>query len=456
MFVDAFSARKFHGRLKIGIVGTGVAGLSAAWLLAKNHDVVVFESEARPGGHSHTVDTPGLASPTPVDTGFIVYTESTYPNLTALFKHLKTPTKPSEMSFAVSLDNGALEYSGTDFSGLFAQKANLLKPRFWSMLRDLTRFYRCAPADAAHFGMLSLGEYLNANGYGEAFRQDHLYPMAAAIWSLPAKSVADYPVAAFVDFCQNHGLLRISGRPSWRTVEGGSRTYVNQLCASLAGKLRFGAPVVSVARRDGRVFVTPRYGEAEGFDHVVIGAHADQALAMLDNPWPAERRLLGAFPYSRNDSVLHQDASLMPKRRKVWSSWNYMADRAALSAPLSVTYWMNRLQAIPESAPLFVTLNPHVEPRADLILDRQMREHPIFNAAAIAAQSELWSLQGGGGVWFCGSYFGAGFHEDALQSGLGVAEQLGGEARPWTLANPSNRIKLTPLAPNPQRIHEVA
>lgn len=443
MFLDANSGRKFQRGKKIAIVGTGVAGLSAAWLLSKNHDVTLFEAEGRPGGHSHTIDAPGAGSSTSVDTGFIVYTEATYPNLTALFAHLGTPTKLSEMSFAVSLDGGALEYSGTNLSGLFAQKANLISPRFWSMLRDLRRFYRDAPRDAGAYGLASLGEYLDAEKYGEAFRQDHLYPMAAAIWSLPARSVKDYPIAAFVDFCGNHGLLRIVDRPAWRTVEGGARAYVEALCAGLGERLRLGAPVRNIARRDGGVFVAARGGEAERFDAVVIGAHADQALAMLQDADARERRLLGAFAYSRNDSVLHRDEMLMPKRRKVWSSWNYTADRAVKDAPLSVTYWMNRLQGLPESSQLFVTLNPHVEPRAELIVDRRTREHPIFDAAAIAAQGELWSLQGAGGAWFCGSYFGAGFHEDALQSGLAVAEQLGGAARPWTLPNPSGRIKVT-------------
>jgi predicted NAD/FAD-binding protein len=442
MFIDACALSETTGRLNIAVVGTGISGLSAAWLLSQRHDVTVFEAEARPGGHSHTVDTASGDGAIPVDTGFIVYNERTYPNLTALFAHLGTPTKPSEMSFAVSLDDGDLEYSGTDIAGIFAQKSNLVNFRFWSMLRDIVRFYRNAPRDVAKLGLVSLGEYLDGYGYGQAFRQDHLYPMAAAVWSLPARKVADYPAAAFVTFCQNHGLLKIVDRPDWRTVDGGAKVYVEALCAPFKERLRLGSPVTAIRRSLGGVFIKTDHAEEERFDQVVIGAHADQALAMLGDATPEEREILGAFKYSRNEAVLHSDPSLMPRRRKVWSSWNYAAKRFNAAAPVSVTYWMNRLQAIPETAPRFVTLNPLVEPRADLVIRRQVCEHPIFNAAAIAAQDALWSLQGRRGAWFCGAYFGSGFHEDGLQAGLAVAEALGGVRRPWRVANESGRIKI--------------
>jgi uncharacterized protein len=442
MFVDACTSLESAGRLNVAVVGTGISGLSAAWLLSRRHDVTVFEAEGRPGGHSHTVDTDSKGGALPVDTGFIVYNETTYPNLTALFAHLGTPTKPSEMSFAVSLDGGSLEYSGTDIAGIFAQKSNLLNFRFWSMLRDIVRFYRNAPRDVAKLGLASLGEYLDGYGYGQAFRHDHLYPMAAAVWSLPAKKVADYPAAAFVTFCQNHGLLKITDRPNWRTVDGGARVYVDALCAPFKDKLRLSSPVRSIRRNAEGVFIRTTAGPEEKFDHVVIAAHADQALAMLDDPTPEERRILGAFQYSRNEAVLHSDAALMPRRRKVWSSWNYMAKRLDPTASVSVTYWMNRLQNIPEAIPRFVTLNPVVEPREDLVIQRQVCEHPIFDAEAIAAQDELWSLQGHGGAWFCGAYFGSGFHEDGLQAGLAVAEALGGVRRPWRVADESGRIKI--------------
>ena len=442
MFVDANTSLETASRLNIAVVGTGISGLSAAWLLSQKHAVTVFEAERRPGGHSHTVDTPSKAGSIAVDTGFIVYNEATYPNLTALFAHLGTPTKPSEMSFAVSLDGGDLEYSGTDIAGIFAQKSNVLNLRFWSMLRDILRFYRNAPRDVAKLGLATLGQYLDQNGYGEAFRQDHLYPMAAAVWSLPAKMVAEYPAAAFMNFCQNHGLLKINDRPLWRTVDGGARVYVEALCAPFKDKLRLGSPVRSIRRELGGVFIRSAHGGEEKFDQVVIGAHADQALAMLSDPTSDERRILSAFHYSRNEAVLHEDASLMPRRRKVWSSWNYAASRADPSAPVSVTYWMNRLQTIPNETPRFVTLNPIFEPRADLVIQRQICEHPIFNAEAVAAQGQLWSLQGRRGAWFCGAYFGPGFHEDGLQAGLAVAEALGSVRRPWCVANESGRIKI--------------
>jgi uncharacterized protein len=442
MFVDASTSAQASGRLNIAIVGTGISGLSAAWLLSQRHDVTVFEAEGRPGGHSHTVYTPSQSGFVPVDTGFIVYNESTYPNLTALFAHLGTPTKASEMSFSVSLDGGALEYSGTDIAGIFAQKSNILNLRYWSMLRDILRFYREAPRDVARLGSMTLGQYLDQQNYGQAFRQDHLYPMAAAVWSLPARRIADYPAAAFVGFCENHGLLKIANRPLWRTVDGGARVYVEALCAPLRQKLRLGAPVRAIRRELGGVFIRSGQAGEEMFDQVVIAAHADQALAMLSDPTPGEQAILGAFRYSRNEAVLHKDVRLMPRRRKVWSSWNYAATRGDSTSPVSVTYWMNRLQAIPESTPRFVTLNPIVEPRADLVIQRQICEHPILDAQAVAAQDRLWSLQGQRGVWYCGAYFGSGFHEDGLQAGLAVAEALGGVRRPWTVASESGRIKI--------------
>ena len=442
MFVDVSNSLQTGGRLNIAVVGAGVSALASAWLLSRKHDVTVFEAEARPGGHSHTVVSASDVGPLPVDTGFIVYNEATYPNLTALFAHLGTPTKASEMSFSVSIDGGALEYAGNDLAGLFAQKRNLLRPRFWAMLRDTLRFYRNAPRDLVRMGTATLGEYLDANRYGEAFRQDHLFPMAAAVWSLPAGQVANYPAASFVGFCQNHGLLQITGRPVWRTVEGGARVYVDALCAPFRDRLRLNAPVRAIRRERGGVTIRTARAQAERFDHVVIGAHADQALAMLEAPTAREARLLGALRYSRNLSILHADDSLMPRRREVWSSWNYAARRGDSFAPVSVTYWMNRLQSIPDSAPRFVSLNPIAEPSPALVIHRQIVEHPIFDAAAIAAQDELWSLQGRGNVWFCGAYFGSGFHEDGLQAGLAVAESLGGVRRPWRVADESGRIRI--------------
>lgn len=422
--------------LKIAVIGSGVSALSAAWLLSQRHRVAVYEQADRLGGHSNTVMTRTAANEIPVDTGFICFNDSTYPNLVAMFDHLNVPTRATDMSFAVSLDQGRFEYAAP---GLFAQRRNLARPRFWSMLTEILRFYRQAPADLATLTdpNITLGDYLKSRGFSEAFRDDHLLPMAAAIWSSPADALMDYPAEAFLRFCGNHGLLKLAGRPLWRTVKGGSRVYVERLARGL-DDIRLNHAAMAVRRTGQGVTVRDSRGGEERFDHVVIGAHADQALNLLAEPTPRERALLGAFRYSRNLAVLHTDNSLMPRRRRAWASWNYIG----ADGGLCVTYWMNRLQGL-TGQDLFVTLNPPRPPRAGALLRSEVYEHPIFDLIAIKAQKQLWSLQGDGGVWFCGAHFGAGFHEDGLQSGLAVAEQLGGVRRPWNVANESGRIHLS-------------
>ncbi|MCE7901188.1 MAG: FAD-dependent oxidoreductase [Gammaproteobacteria bacterium PRO9] len=431
--------------LDIAVVGSGISGLSAAWLLSKRHRVVLYESDSRLGGHSNTVDISGL----PVDTGFIVFNESTYPNLTALFDHVGVATKRSDMSFAVSLDDGKLEYSGTGLLGLFAQSRNAISPRFWRMLIDLVRFYREAPRNVAALGLITLDEYLDTAGYGESFRHDHLYPMAAAIWSTPAAKIGAYPAASFIQFCENHGLLKLSGRPAWRTVVGGSRSYV-RLLADGVTELVSNYAVKSVRRTDNGVTILGNDGHGRRFDRVVIATHADQALELLANPDDEESRLLGAFKYVDNDTVLHSDGSLMPQRRRVWSSWNYMTRVDDDCRKLAVTYWMNRLQGFDSDRPLFVTLNPHREICPGLVLRRMSYSHPQYDARALKAQDQLWSLQGRRNSWFCGAYFGAGFHEDGLQAGLAVAEAIGGVRRPWKVLDESGRIHVCQSVPVPE------
>ena len=422
--------------MNIAIVGSGISGLAAAWLLSKRHEVTLFEADDRVGGHSHTVDFDSI----PVDTGFIVHNERTYPNLTALFGQLGIETQPSEMSFSASLRGGRLEYSGSGLAGLLAQPLNGVSPRFWSMLSDLRRFYRTAPGDVRGLGGISLEDYLKLARYGAAFREDHLYPMAAAIWSTPALQVREYPAAAFIRFFENHGLLSFSDRPVWKTVVGGSRAYVSRLIEPFAHRILQRRPIVAVQREDDRVELVDGAGRTTRFDHVVIASHANDALAMLANPSSHEQKLLGAFRYTVNEAVLHQDPSLMPRRRSAWSSWNYLSD-ASETGQASVTYWMNRLQGIPETLPLFVTLNPFREPRKGTVIRRDIYTHPTYDVSAMSAQEHLWSLQGRQRTWFCGAYFDAGFHEDGLQAGLAVAEALGGVLRPWRVEKQSGRIK---------------
>jgi predicted NAD/FAD-binding protein len=344
------------------------------------------------------------------------------------------------MSFSVSLDAGAYEYASSNLAGLIAQPSNLLKRRFWLMLRDLARFYREAPRDLAGLGEQTLDSYLAARKYSAAFRDDHLYPMAAAIWSTPAVDAGKHPAALFIRFCENHGLLRIFGRPQWRTVVGGSRCYVERLTASFAKRLFTERRIVTIERDGVGVEIVDDCGARQRFDAVVIATHADRALQILARPTVQERALLGAFSYERNEAVLHTDAQLMPRSRAAWASWNCLADGAGAARKLSVTYWMNRLQPLGAAPDLFVTLNPLRPPRSGTVVRREVYGHPLFSMGTMPAQKELWSLQGVGNTWFCGAYFGSGFHEDGLQSGLAVAEDLGGFARPWSIAEQNARI----------------
>jgi predicted NAD/FAD-binding protein len=349
------------------------------------------------------------------------------------------------MSFGVSLDDGDLEYASTDLSTLFAQPRNLLRPRFWSMLNDLVRFCKQAPSHACALDarMTSLGDYLGEAGYGRAFQDDHILPQAAAIWSASADAARELPAAAFIRFCENHGLLKILDKPLWRTVVGGSRVYVEKLTAAVRRDARLGCAVRRVQRTPVGVIIHDSGGRAERYDRVVIACHADQGLGLLAQPTAAERRLLGGFSYTRNVAVLHADASFMPRRRKAWSSWNYLgAAGEGDRRRLCVTYWMNLLQDLPRQTPLFVTLNPFREPDPTTVLRTEAFDHPLFDSAALRAQKQLWSLQGEGGVWWCGAYFGAGFHEDGLQAGLAVAEAIGGVRRPWAVEGESARIYL--------------
>ncbi|MBK1697577.1 NAD(P)/FAD-dependent oxidoreductase [Rhodovibrio salinarum] len=434
--------------MRIAVVGSGVAGLGAAWALSRRHDVTVFEAEARLGGHANTLDVAWPdGTTTAVDTGFIVYNPRNYPYLIRLFDQIGAPTEGSDMSFAVSLDQGRLEYAGSPI-GLVAQPSNVLKPSYWAMVRQILRFYKEAPALLAldpedPAAMQALGDYLQDNGYGDNFTYNHLLPMAAAIWSCPVDAVMRFPVRSFVQFLDNHGLMLIRGRPQWRTVAGGSREYVQRI-ADAVGHERFhtNAPVRALRRsRDGVTLFTD--AGPHHFDQVVLATHGDQALRILgDDASDAERQTLGAFTYEANQTYLHSDPTLMPRRRAVWSSWNYIGDGTQdASAKVSVTYWMNRLQNLP-GRNLFVSLNPLTAPAPDTVHAEMAYTHPVFDGPAIAAQGRLPYIQGAYHTWFCGSYCGYGFHEDGLEAGLAVASALGAPP-PWsedvTPASPAAR-----------------
>lgn len=416
-------------RKSIAVIGAGIAGMGAAWALSRRHDVTLFEKDARPGGHSNTVTVDYDGARIAVDTGFIVYNTVNYPNLVRLFEKLGVKTEESNMSFSVSMDSGRLEWAGDSIGKLFAQKRNILKPGFHGMWLDILRFNKRALLDLNRGALdaYSLGEYLDLHGFGRRFREHYLLPMGAAIWSTSAGDMLGFPARSFVEFFDNHALLQGFNTHSWRTVSGGSQCYVEKLIADFRGRLVCDAQLRAVSRSGAGVALHFSDGAIQAFDEVVFACHPDQALAMLTQARADEREILSAMRYAPNRAILHRDARLMPRRRKVWSSWNYLGEHAASGAPVSLTYWMNRLQNIDPARPLFVSLNPSELPRADLIFGSFQYEHPQFDRAALAARVKLAAIQGAGGVWYCGAWCGHGFHEDGLTSGLEVAERLGAE-----------------------------
>ena len=432
---------------RIAVIGAGISGLSAAWLLSRQYAVTVFEAGNTLGGHTNTVDVSLEGKTHPVDTGFLVFNEKTYPNLIALFAHLGVESVETEMSFAVSLENPALEWAGSSLATLFGQKSNLLRPAFWRMLSDILRFNRESTAwlrthpDEA----LSLREFLRQGRYSAAFSDWYLLPMAAAIWSCPTGQMLDMPLATFIRFCDNHGLLQVFNRPLWRTVKGGGREYVRKIAAQLAAQsaeIRLACPVHAVRRDPAGLRVTHAHGSAV-YDEVVLACHSDQALALLGDTASAEQRaVLAAIRYQPNRAVLHTDPALLPRERKLWSAWNYFAGVGEPGKqPVGVSYLINTLQPLPFSTPVVVTLNPAREPDPAKVLAEFDYAHPIFDGPAIAAQQKLADVQGQGGVWLAGAWGSYGFHEDGLKSGLRVANALGVQA-PWQgepLEQPSAR-----------------
>lgn len=428
---------------RIAVIGGGITGLSAAWLLGQQHQVTIYERADYAGGHTNTVDAVTAEGVVPVDTGFIVFNDRNYPNLLALFDHLCVKSSPSDMSFSVSVDNGRFEYGGARLSMLFAQKRNIANPTHLRMLRDIGRFYR-AGHQALVDGVegLSLGQFLERLGVGPEFVRFHILPMSAAIWSAPAERVLDFPAAPFLRFMSNHGLLGLDNRPQWRTVTGGGRNYVRALLGDTKARLRLNTGVEAITRTPEGVRIEDRQGGVEHFDQVVMASHADESLRMIKDADPAEQRVLGAFKYQRNLAVLHQDDRFMPRRRRAWASWNsLMPDDRPGRAPL-VTYWMNKLQPLNTRQNMFVTLNPDAENMPDRVLRSFPYDHPMFDSATDAMQRMIWNIQGQRGLWFCGSYLGHGFHEDGIQAGLAVAEALGGAQRPWIVSEPSGRLQI--------------
>lgn len=421
-----------HKRSRIAVIGAGISGLGAAWALRNVHDVTLFEKRERLGGHANTVTVDYDGKQIPVDTGFIVFNRLNYPNLTALFEHLDVATHRSDMSFGFSL-SGDLEWSSNGLSGLFAQKRNLFRPSFVTMLGEILRFNKSAIADleAGRLHGLALGDYLTGEGYGARFRTNYLLPMGAAIWSSTEAEMERYPAEAFVRFFKNHRLVN-AVRPQWETVKGGSGAYVARMAADLdAAGARFAGAATRVTRLDDGVLVSDADGRTHRFDEVILACHSDEALRLLSDADTDEREMLGAIPYGPNIAVLHRDTSLLPKRSGARAAWCYT--RQDEDAAAAVTYDMNRLQGIDKKTPLLVTLNPGREPDPDLVFGRYEYDHPQFSAAGLAAQRIFNRIQGVRRTWFAGAWLGYGFHEDGLRSGLRAALRLGGEI-PWTFA----------------------
>jgi len=413
--------------MRIAIVGSGISGLTAAWLLNRRHEIVVFEADDRVGGHSHTIEVQDRAGRHGVDTGFIVYNRRTYPGFCRLLDQLGVETQPSDMGFSFRDDEENLEYAAPEPWRVFAQPRNLARPEFWRMLRDIRRFYREAPRllEAADEG-LTLAAWLERENYSRAFVEHHLYPVTAAIWSSPHAGMGEFQAAALVRFFRNHGLLALAGRPRWRTITGGSRRYVEKLTAPFAGAIRTGCPVLQVERAEDGVIVRTATAGPERFDHVVLACHADQALALLAEPTAREREVLAAFPYAPNETVLHSDPGQMPRRRLAWSSWNYHR-RQGSRERVTMTYWQNRLQRLPTRKPWLVTLNGSEAIDPALVHSRLLYHHPQFDARAVSLQPAVADLDGTLRTWYCGAYWGYGFHEDGVQSGLRVARAFGEE-----------------------------
>jgi predicted NAD/FAD-binding protein len=420
--------------VRIAIVGAGIAGLGSAWLLRKlGHAVTLYEANDYLGGHTHTVDVTLDGVTAPVDTGFLVFNDRTYPHLVALFAELGVESVTSEMTFSARIDAAGLEWAGTSVASLFAQPSSALRPDFWRMLADIARFNRETTAllERDALWSISLGEFLDERRFGAPLRDWYLLPMAAAIWSSPKRDILDFPLATFVRFCHNHGLLGIRNRPPWRTVKGGGRAYVAKIAARLSD-VRLATPVRRIRRGTHGVDIETA-GRSEHFDEVVLACHSDQARRLLADPAPTEESLLSAVRYQHNRVVLHTDIALLPRSRRAWAAWNYLAATdAGGTRPVAVSYLLNKLQPLPFAAPVIVTLNPPFDPDPALTIREFEYSHPLQDGAALDAQSRFAALQGLRHTWYAGAWLGHGFHEDGLKSAHAVAagiERLAAAAR---------------------------
>lgn len=417
---------------QIAVIGSGISGLGAAYLLHPHHHVTLYEKEARLGGHARTIDVTHNGMTMPVDTGFIVFNYRNYPHLTGLFATLNVPVQKSDMSLGLSLESGAFEWGCADLNAVFAQRSHLFSPRFWAMIAHIMRFNKNAEAMVLANPHMTLNDLLNALKMNHDFRHRFLLPTAGAIWSSSPDQILDFPAQSFINFFKNHGLLTVNDQPQWYTVSGGSREYVKRIANCFAPEqIRTSSPIAHIIRHDDGVEVRTTTGESTIYDEVVIASHSDQALKMLHQPSAEEQRILSHIPYQTNRAYVHHDPALMPKRTACWASWNYMCDEAIDErARISVTYWMNRLQGIDKRHPIFVTLNPSRPPKEELIVEQTNFEHPVYSMDMLAAQKEMPQIQGVDRIWYCGAYQRYGFHEDGLHSAVEVAKQLGC-ATPW-------------------------
>ncbi|WP_373498455.1 NAD(P)/FAD-dependent oxidoreductase [Desulfococcus sp.] len=411
--------------MRIAVIGSGISGLTAARLLSAEHEVTVFEAGGYVGGHTHTVDVVFQGRTYAVDTGFIVFNDRTYPNFVALMRRLGVGRKPSNMSFGVKCEKTGLEYSPSTPGSLFCQRRNLVRPSFYRMIADIFRFRRTAGALlASGDDDLTLGDYLSRNGYSRAFIQHFIIPMGAAVWSADTGGFADFPARLFVEFFTHHGFLSIRNQPQWYVIQGGSRAYIPPLTAPFKDRIRLNTPVRALTRHPDHAALTFEGGEREVFDQAVVATHSDQALALLADPSEDERRILGEIPYRENRVVLHTDTAVLPENRKAWASWNYRIPRED-TGESTVTYNMNLLQGLQAPATFCVSLNPAESVRPDRILQTFSYHHPVYTPRSLRARRERDRINGVNRTWFCGAYWGYGFHEDGVNSALAVCTHFG-------------------------------